>query len=269
MLFFVLISLLIVLGIVFALTFLYIASRMRFVLFDSVVERECHIRQSWQRRGEPGFRFFIFQLLFAFVSIIAVLLLAIAAALIAFGLGLLSNPREHLLGLVLCAAVFIGLLLIFGITAIVITVLVRDFVIPQMAIENVTVMEGWRRLWSMMQSEAQRYAGYLGLKVLLSISTSIVLGIIGFVVFLGLLIPFGALGVAAVFGGSAAGMTWNLYTIAAAVIAVGVFLTIVFCLMSFISVPLIVFFPAYSIHFFADRYPPLARLIHPPLPPLI
>jgi hypothetical protein len=31
-------------------------------------------------------------------------------------------------------------------------------------------------------------------------------------------------------------------------------------------VPTIVFFPAYSIYFFASRYPPLDALLHPPPP---
>jgi hypothetical protein len=31
-------------------------------------------------------------------------------------------------------------------------------------------------------------------------------------------------------------------------------------------VPAIVFFPAYSIYFFASRYPPLDAYLHPPLP---
>jgi hypothetical protein len=41
--------------------------------------------------------------------------------------------------------------------------------------------------------------------------------------------------------------------------------------VSLISVPVIVFFPAYSIYFFAARYPLLAKLVYPspPAPPLV
>ena len=34
-----------------------------------------------------------------------------------------------------------------------------------------------------------------------------------------------------------------------------------------LSAPSVVFFPAYSIYFFADRYPALHKLIYPPPPP--
>jgi hypothetical protein len=49
---------------------------------------------------------------------------------------------------------------------------------------------------------------------------------------------------------------------------------VLFFVMSLISVPAIVFFPAYSIYFFASRYAPLDALLHPvpamaqPVPPV-
>jgi hypothetical protein len=86
------------------------------------------------------------------------------------------------------------------------------------------------------------------------------------IVLLALLIPIGGAGVIAVLGGKAAGLTWNFYTIAlAAVVGCIAFAIFVFAI-SFISVPVIVFFPAYSIYFFAPRYSPLAGVLwpHPP-----
>jgi hypothetical protein len=46
-------------------------------------------------------------------------------------------------------------------------------------------------------------------------------------------------------------------------------LAVLFFVMSLISVPAIVFFPAYSIYFFASRYPPLDALLHPAPPPMV
>jgi len=88
------------------------------------------------------------------------------------------------------------------------------------------------------------------------------------------LIPAGGFGVIAVVLGKAAGLTWNLYTITLAVVVGSVVLAVLLFVMSLISVPAIVFFPAYSIYFFASRYPPLDALLHPaqatapPLPPV-
>ena len=61
----------------------------------------------------------------------------------------------------------------------------------------------------------------------------------------------------------AAGLTWNAHTIVLAAVIGCVLLAIFLYLVSLISVPAIVFFPAYSIYFLAGRYPPLAAVLWP------
>jgi hypothetical protein len=81
-----------------------------------------------------------------------------------------------------------------------------------------------------------------------------------------LLVPVGGFGVVAVLVGKTAGLTWNLYTITLAVVAGCIVLAVLLYVVSLISVPAIVFFPAYSIYFFASRHPALDRFLHPPPP---
>jgi hypothetical protein len=71
----------------------------------------------------------------------------------------------------------------------------------------------------------------------------------------------------AVIGGMAAGLTWNLYTITLAVVVGAIALFSLLYVISLISVPAVVFFPAYSIYFLASRYPALDALLHPKAPP--
>ena len=137
----------------------------------------------------------------------------------------------------------------------------KDFVVPQMALENIAVMEGWRRLWLWIKHEKGGYAGYIGMKIVLAIAVAIVLAIVTIVACLVLLIVMGAFGVAVYFGGKAAGWTWNPYTISLAVVLGCIALAILIFVAALISVPATVFFPAYSIHFFAPRYSQLASLL--------
>ena len=58
-----LIAVLVVTGLVLLVLFLYVNSVMRFVLFDSVVAKECRIWESWARRQGPGRRYFVWQIL--------------------------------------------------------------------------------------------------------------------------------------------------------------------------------------------------------------
>ena len=145
----------------------------------------------------------------------------------------------------------------------VVHVLTKDFVVPQMALEQITAVEGWRRLWMWMKAEKGGYGGYIGMKIVLAIGAGIVLGIVTVIVVLVLLIPIGGVGAVAVIGAIAAGLKWSFFTIALAVVAgIMVFGLLMFA-VSLISVPAIVFFPAYSIYFFAPRYAPLAGLLWP------
>ena len=148
----------------------------------------------------------------------------------------------------------------------VVHVMTKDFVVPQMALEGISAMEGWRRLWMWLKAEKGGYAGYIAMKIGLAIAAGIAIAIITVIVFLVLLIPVGGVGVVAVLAGKAAGLTWDVYTITLAVVAGCIVLAVLIFVFSLISVPAIVFFPAYSIYFLAARYPALAALLSPPPP---
>jgi len=244
--------------------FIYVGSRMQFVLFDSVLAGECRIREFWRRRGDIAFRYFIWQLLFALCIFIGMILLVGIPLLFAYSVGWFSNPREHLLPLVaggiLLLLVFLAFLVVIG----TVKVLVKDFVVPQMVFDNVSVGEGWKRLWSMMILEKGGYAGYIAMKIVLSFAAAVILSSVMAVVFLVLLIPVGGAGAITVLLGKAAGLTWNPLTIAIAIVVGGIVLMAFLIIATLISVPAVVFFPAYAIHFFAERYPALRSVLYPP-----
>jgi hypothetical protein len=210
------------------LLFLYISSVTRFILFDSVIAGECHIRKGWTRHRRHGLQFFGWQILLTAVSSAGLLLIIAFPLAGAWTLGWFNHPRDHLLPLVLTGLLFL-----------------------QMALENLSAMEGWRRLWSWLQAEKAGYAGYIGMKIVLAIGAGIFLAIIAVIVLIAFLIPVASLGVIAGLSGTIAGLTWNFFTISLAVFAGLIVFAISMFAVSFISVPAIVFFPAYSIYFLA------------------
>jgi hypothetical protein len=119
-------------------------------------------------------------------------------------------------------------------------------------------------LW--LKAEKGGYAGYIGMKIVLAVGAGIAAAIISLVVIVALLLPIGGLGAIALLSAKAAGATWNVYTIALAVATGAVVLAIFMFVISLISVPVVVFFPAYSIYFLAARYPALADLLWPRQP---
>ena len=259
-----LIGTIVVTGLIVVIVMLYISSVMRFILFDSVLRKECHIRQGWMARQGPGWNYFLWQVGLTFVTFVAAVILLGIPLAGTFSAGWLTHPRDHVPGLVLAGIVVFALLMIFIIAVAVVHVLTKDFVIPQMALEGIGPIEGWRRLWPMLQTEMSDYAIYIVMKIVLAIGAAIAVGIISVILGLLFAVPVIGVAIAAVIGGKTAGWTWNALTITAAVVAACVLFAIFMSLISMVSVPVIVFFPAYSIYFFAARYRPLSMALYSP-----
>lgn len=258
-----LIALLIGVGAIFYILFLYVNSTMRFILFDSVIERRCEIGRGWGRRQGAGLRFFLWQLTFLVAVVAAMTILIGIPAGIAFAAGWLTNPKAHVIPLLLGGMLLFFVLMAFLLIAAVVHVFTKDFVIPQMALEDLSAFQAWGRLLNMLSLEKGPYAGYALMKIVMALGVAVVIGIVAAIVILVMLIPVGGVSAAVVLAGKAAGLQWNLYTISLAVIVGCAVLAVVLYVLSLISVPAMVFFPAYSIYFFASRYPALDALVHP------
>jgi hypothetical protein len=245
---------------------MYVGSVMRFVLFDSIILKECHIRWSWSRRLGPGWRYFVWKLLYIVLTLAGIAVLVGIPLAFAFANGWQRAPKEHLPALVLGGIILLLVFIIFVVATAVILVLTKDFVVPQMALENVTAMQGWRRLWPMMKAEKGAYAAYIVMKIVLALLAGIIIGIAALILGLIFVVPAAGLSILAVLTGKAAGLTWNAHTITLAVVVGCILLAAFLYLVSLVYVPATVFFPAYSIYFFAARYPRLAAALSPGSP---
>lgn len=253
-------------GLVLWLLFIYVNSVFRFILFDSVVAKHCEIRRSWTGRQAHGWRYFIWQILLMMVVVMGLTILVGIPAAIGFALGWLKEPSQHPVPLILGGIVLFFALLCFFVMMLTVIVLTKDFVIPQMALEDLSAMESWRRLWPMLKTEKGGYAGYIGMKVVMALGAAVVIGIVATIVIFILLIPAGGFGAIAVLAGKAAGLKWDVYTITLAIVVGSILLAVIIYAVALVSVPAVVFFPAYSLYFFAARYPALDAILHP-LPP--
>jgi len=241
---------------------LYVNSVFRFILFDSVLRRQCSIGEGWRNCRRAGGRFFLWQIVF---QILASLFLAILIGLplaLALAAGWTTDLRQHIGRTVAGAIVLGGLFLVFVLIAAVVHVLARDFLVPIMALENLDFADGWHRLLTMIRPEKGRYAVYLLLKLVLSIAAGTLFGIIALLPGLLVFVPAAL----AVVAGHTAGMGWSVTTISLAII-VGTLLLLVFIyLVALVCVPATVFFPAYALYFLAARYPALDALLNPAPP---
>lgn len=257
------ITVLVITGFVLFLVLTYISSVMRFILFDGVLTRECHIGAGWTRRQGIGWHYFLWQLVVLLAVFAGFALLIVLPVAFAFGMGWFSPARAHLIQLVLSGVVVVALFLIYMVAIAVVHLFTKDFVIPQMALEGITAFEGWRRLLPMMRGEEKSYFVYILLKIVLSVVAAIAIGIVTVILTLILAVPVIGVVATVIFATKNGALTWNVLTITLAVIAGCILLGIFFFLVSLIAVPAIVFFPAFSIYFFAGRYRPLSMALYP------
>ena len=260
--------LLVVIGgaIVLMLVWVYVSSISRFILFEAVLRQEAgSFSDGWKRWQDPGISFFWWQLGLSVVGLAVAMVLFVPLLLPV--IAVLRNHQHPGPELLLAFVPIFGVFALFGLVMALLAVLAKDFVVPVMAIDGVGVMEGWRRLLGMMKNKKGSYAGYIGMKVLLSIGASIVFGILSAIAAVIVILPTAivAVIVAIIFKG--AGMGWNEYTVTAAIVGVTIVVCLLLCVIALVCVPVSVFFPAYAMYFFAERYPALYARLYPSAPP--
>ena len=245
----------------------YIASVFRFVLFDTVLTDRSRLNEGWRRWQEPGGSYFLFQMSFALALLGVLAVLVGGPVYFAWRAGVFQQPDQHV-GLLLAG----GVTLFFVVVGVVllgmlVSLLAKDFVVPLMALENLRVLEAWRRLLPLLAADKMAYGGYVLMKIVLAVGSAILFGIINVIVLLVLILALGAVGAAILLAGSAVGLTWNYYTIGLAVLLGSLAVMFVLYVIAVISAPAMVFFQAYTLHFFGPRYPLLGTMLARIAPP--
>jgi len=248
------------------LVWMYVGSVYRFILIESIVTKNVSLRAGWHKWQAAGRRFFLWRLVYQFaVFFFFVILIGIPVGFAAV-MGWFKDAHDHVLPLVLGGIFVFFLFVLFILATGIGELLGKDFMAPIMALENLDFADSWSRLFAMMKDEKSSYAGYVGMKIVLAIAAGILFGIVITIGVLVVLLPVGGLGLVAVLTGKTAGLTWNPFTVTLAVL-VGTFaFALIMFLSSMLSVPVTVYFPAYSIYFFAARYPKLSAWLYPAPP---
>jgi hypothetical protein len=254
------------------LLMVYISSVFRFILFDAVLSNRCELGEGWRRWQRQGSSYFLWQLGFGLATLTVLGIVIGVPVIAAWRAGLFSNPDKHFIVLILGGAGVFALFVLVILLSAVGSLFARDFVVPVMALEDQGVLDGWRRVLFMLGQEKGAYAFYVLMKILLAMGSALLFGIIDFMVVLTLLIPVGLAGIAIFLFAKAEGITWNPLTIGAVVVAGAAVIFLLMSVIAFVSTPAMVFFQAYSIHFFGSRYSPLETALAsseppPPAPP--
>lgn len=241
----------------------------RFVLFDSVLTDRCNIKEEWRQWRSQGIRFFVWRICLGLAIIVSLGILGSATFLVLVTTGALKAPREHIAFLVLGGLVALLVLACLIVLASLIALFARDFVVPVMALEGVGVIEGWRRVIVMLGAEKKAYAGYVLMKIVLVVGSTIIFGILTLIAVLLLFIPLSIAGAGAYFFAKSAGLLWSFPAIAIGVVLAAIAVAVMLYVIALISAPAMMFFQAYVIQFLGSRYPTLGERISVPPNPVV
>jgi hypothetical protein len=165
----------VLLAIVVALLIFYLIVRLRFALFDSLARQDTQLRPGWRMYREHSTRFFWLSVVvgICFVALFIGAILPFVGPLVQVWKG--SRAAGHLLvgpllSTLLPLLAVVAVLCILGIA---IDVIMRDFMLPHMALESDSAGEAWLEVWDRMTAEKGAFLLYGILRVLMPIGAAI------------------------------------------------------------------------------------------------
>jgi hypothetical protein len=265
-----LIAVLAVIALVITVAFIYLSCRFRFVLFDSVLASDPNIERGWRRYGRQAHRYLGFWLVYTIIAWSALFFIVALPLWQAYTHGIFQSDDFLAAFFRLLLPIVLGMLL-FAVVSAIVTSLANDFLVPMLALDDLPLGRAWARLKTAISAEPGAWAGYLGMKLLLTIAAGIITSMaafaVGFLCLLVLLIPGIVIGLLVAAIVKATGPVGVALAVVAVLIGIAVLVALFLTLGLLATAPNAVFFTAYSFYFFGGRYPKLGAILWPEPPP--
>jgi hypothetical protein len=226
----------------------------RFMLVDAVLRQRVWLLEAWRTVGPLGRSYFLWLTCF----------LLLLGGIIT-GLAIISFPTLRTFATastppIAAWMVLIGILvsgILAGLLIVLLVILTDDLVVPTMYAERVSLPAAWRKLWGWLRAEAATFAGYILMRLAVSVGTGLAAlfflfpSLVGF--FSGSIIVVvlfvGALRVVGVI------WAWNPFTIGLAGLALLVLTALLLILLSVVGMPALVLLQSLGIRFIGSRVP--------------
>lgn len=256
--------------IVVVLILYYLSVRLRFALFECLIRQSTLIAPGWYKYRFQAFRFFLLSLVVG-IAFFAV----IVAVLIPFALGfwhvyqLTQTGGPFPLGALLTVLLpCIAVIFVVVLAAISVRIILRDFMLPHIALENASAGQAWAAVRARIAGNLGAFLFYGLLRVVLPIVAVAGLAII---LFLPCLIVFGLLAImmAAVYAALISHAAMPLPIIGWAFEAIlGLVLFVLGLLLALtLGGPLKIGVRNYALLFYGGHYQTLGDILYPPLAP--
>lgn len=133
-------------GLALLVLFVWLRSRGQFVFLNCVARNRTDIADPWSRYASRANSLFLFKLVLVLVHIVIVTAMVVPLGFVIWAFA------ETDFEVFAAGGVVVGILMVLGIIAVsivfgIINSLTTDFVVPIMYVQNLAVMQAWKRLW--------------------------------------------------------------------------------------------------------------------------
>jgi hypothetical protein len=259
-------------GIVLSIVVFYLITRLRFAYFHCLIHNTKEIRPGWWIYRTQALRFFWLNLVVGLCFLLVVVLVAVPFAAGFWRLFQETHQGGHLdVGLLLSLVLpLIPIVLLLALAAVLTDLVLRDCMLPHIALDDATAGEAWSQVWARIMAEKRQFLVYALLRVVLPIVAAIGL-------FMVLMIP------GLMVAGSVAAIEFGIHSTFAdatgASALVGTLLEVFFGVLAFgfallagicIGGPVSTGIREYALIFYGGRYKELGDTLYPPpTPPAI
>ncbi len=261
----------VLLAIVVSIVVFYLITRLRFAYFHCLIHNSKEIRPGWWIYRTQAARFFLLNLV---VGLCFLLLLGLIA--IPFAAGFWHVYQETQAGASLDVGLLLSLvlplipiILLFVLAGVLSELILRDLMLPHIALDDATAGEAWSQVWARIMAEKRQFLVYALLRVVLPVIAAVA-------IFAVLILPGLAL------AGSLAAVEWGIHSTFAdatgASAVVGILLEGFFGLLAFgfallasicLGGPVSTGIREYALIFYGGRYKELGDILYPVAPPAI
>jgi hypothetical protein len=257
----------VLLAIVVSIFVFYLITRLRFAFFHCLIHNTKQIRPGWQLYAAQASRFVWLNIAigFCFFLLMALIALPFVAGFVRLFHETPTGGQPNIAMMLALALPLIPIIFLLVLAAVVVDLILRDFVLPHYALDNATAGEAWRAVRSRIGAEKKQFFVYGLLRVILPT-------IAGIAAFLVLIIPglilAGAVGMVeygihTAFANStgSASVAGTLLMVFFGVVAFGFALLASICLGG----PLSTGVREFALIFYGGRYQALGDILSPPL----
>ena len=246
----------------------YFVNRLRSAFLHCVSQQTKEIQPAWRLYRPQAWRFFKMNLLVGITFFCVFVLVALPFCFGFYRIYASStlDGQFDFASIFLLALPFIGIVALLCLAAIVVDVVLRDFILPHMALEDVSFRRAWASVKARIEAEKGSFALYLCLRLILPALAVIVLFMAAAIP---LLMVFGMLalseaGLDALREGAAgsAAIIYIFFEILLGVLVASLCLFVAVCLGG----PIATWTRNYALLFYGSRYPALGDILSPPPP---